>query len=161
MSYTNMVTNNANKRNSTMKFEESGTYQVTVSSVATSAYFTFEVVIDRTPPKAELVGASNGSSTTANVSLAGCVAGDVVKVYKDGKLIQTIEVTNNATKMPEIDEKGDYKIVITNAAGNEQMFEFTRKYTANVATTITIIVFCLLIATGLTVVLVLRKRKKV
>ena len=93
--------------------------------------------------------------------MAGCVAGDVVKVYKDGKLIQTIEVTNSATKMPEINEKGDYKIVITNAAGNEQVFEFTRKYTANVATTIVIIVFCLLIATGLTVVLVLRKRKKV
>lgn len=161
VSYTNMVTNNANKKNSTMKFEEGGTYQVTVSSVATSAYFTFEVVIDRTPPKAELVGATNGSSTTANVSLSGCVAGDVIKVYKDGDLIQTIDVTSSATKMPEINEKGDYKIVITNAAGNEQVFEFTRKYTANVATTVTIIIFCLLIAIGLTVVLVLRKRKKV
>lgn len=161
VSYTNMVVNNANKRNSTMVFDETGTYQVTVSSIATSAYFTFEVVIDRTPPKAELIGAVSGAKTTANVSLAGCVTGDVVKVYKDGKLIQTVEVTNSATKMPEINEKGDYKIVITNAAGNEQVFEFTRKYTANVATTVTIIVFCLLIAIGLTVVLVLRKRKKV
>ena len=161
VSYTNLVTNNAGKKNSIMKFEETGSYQVTVSSIATSAYFTFAVVIDRTPPKAELIGAVSGVKTTANVSLEGCVTGDVVKVYKDGKLIQTVEVTNSATKMPEINEKGDYKIVITNAAGNEQVFEFTRKYTANVATTVTIIVFCLLIAIGLTVVLVLRKRKKV
>lgn len=161
VSYINMVINNVNKNNSIMKFEDAGTYQVTVSSVATSAYFTFSLYIDKTPPKAELVGAENGKTTIENVSLSGCVAGDVIRVYKNGNLVETILVTSNTTKMPEINDKGDYKIVIANAAGNEQVFEFTRKYTANVPTTIVIIVVCLLVAIGLTVVLFLRKRKKV
>ena len=161
VSYTNLVINNVNKNNSIMNFEETGLYQVTVSSVATSAYFTFSLYIDKTPPKATLVGAETGTTTIENVTLNGCVSGDVVRVYKNGALVETILVTNSATKMPEINEKGDYKIVITNVAGNEQVFEFTRKYTANVPTTITIVVVCLLISIGLTVVLFLRKRKKV
>ena len=161
VSYSNMVKNNVNKKNSTMTFEESGTYQVTVSSMATAANFTFSIDIDKTPPQVNLEGTENGAVTIANVSLSGCHVGDVVKVYKDGELQQTLIVTSESAKMPEIKEKGDYKIVITNAAGNEQVFEFTRKYTANVATTIVVIVACLLISIGLTVVLVLRKRKKV
>ena len=159
--YTNMVTHNINKNNSTMVFVEAGTYQVTVSSVVTSAYFTFNVIIDKTPPQAKLIGAENGTATIQNVSLENCQIGDVIRVYKNGALEQTIEVATSGTKMPEITEKGDYKIVITNAAGNEQVFEFTRKYTANIPTTIVIIVACLLASIGLTVVLVLRKRKKV
>jgi len=150
-----------NRNNSTMKFEESGTYQVTVSSVATAAYFTFDVTIDKTPPKAELIGVTVGKLTANNVSLAGCSVGDTVEVYKDGKLIQTVTVTSNSTKMPEITEKGDYKIVVTNAAGNQQEFEFARKYTANVATSVVVVVFFLLVSFALTVILVMRKRKKV
>ena len=161
VSYTNLVTNNVNRNNSTMKFEESGIYQVTVSSVATAAYFTFDVTIDKTPPKAELIGVTVGKLTANNVSLAGCSVGDTVEVYKDGKLIQTVTVTSNSTKMPEITEKGDYKIVVTNAAGNQQEFEFARKYTANVATSVVVVVFFLLVSFALTVILVMRKRKKV
>ena len=63
--------------------------------------------------------------------------------------------------MPEIREKGNYKIVVTNAAGNEQVFEFTRKYTANAATTVSVIAVCLLVSGGLLIVLILRKRLKV
>ena len=161
ISYINLVKYNVNKNNSEMVFNETGTYQVTVSSVATSSYFTFSVIIDKTPPQAKLVGAEDGSTTIANVSLSDCQVGDVIRIYKDGDLSQEIVVTSNTTKMPEINEKGDYKIVITNAAGNEQVFEFTRKYTANVPTTIVVIVVCLLVSIGLMVVLFLRKRKKV
>ena len=118
-------------------------------------------LIDKTPPQAKLIGAENGTSTIQNVSLENCQIGDVIRVYKNGALEQTIEVATSGTKMPEITEKGDYRIVITNAAGNEQVFEFTRKYTANIPTTIVIIVACLLASIGLTVVLILRKRKKV
>ncbi len=161
VSYTNMVIHNPNKNNSTMLFEEAGTYQVTVTSMATSSYFTFSVVIDKTPPQAKLVGADNGSATIENVTLTDCAIGDVIRVYKNGALTQEVVVISNGTKLPEIKDQGDYKIVITNAAGNEQVFEFTRRYTANVPTTITVIVVCLLIAIGLTVVLFLRKRKNV
>ena len=144
-----------------MIFEEAGAYQVTVASMVTPATFTFSITIDKTPPKAELVGAVSGQITTKNVTLAGFDVGDTIKVYKDGELIQTILVSSSSTKMPEISEQGEYKIVVSNAAGNETVYEFTRKYTANAATTVVIIVAFLLVAIGLTVVLVLRKRKKV
>ena len=147
--------------NSTMLFDETGTYHVTVASTVSSAYFEFDVVIDKTPPQAKLIGAEDGSLTIDNVSLENCQIGDVIRVYKNGSLSEEIFVTSSSTKMPEIKEKGDYRIVITNAAGNEQVFEFTRQYTANVPTTIVIIVICLLISIGFTIVLCLRKRKKV
>lgn len=161
VSYSNLVKHNANKNNSTMIFEEAGAYQVTVASMVTPATFTFTITIDKTPPKAELVGTVSGQITTKNVTLAGFDVGDTIKVYKDGELIQTILVSSSSTKMPEISEQGEYKIVVSNAAGNETAYEFTRKYTANAATTVVIIVAFLLVAIGLTVVLVLRKRKKV
>jgi len=144
-----------------MIFSESGSYFVTVSSLATAAQFSFAVAIDKTPPKAKLVGVENGGSTTKTVTIADCKTGEVVRIYKDGELTQTSVVTSDTMKLPEIREQGDYKIVITNDAGNEQVFEFTRRYTANLAMTITVIVTCLLIATGLLVVLIMRKRMKV
>jgi len=146
---------------SKMIFSESGSYFVTVSSLATAAQFSFAVAIDKTPPKAKLVGVENGGSTTKTVTIADCKTGEVVRIYKDGELTQTSVVTSDTMKLPEIREQGDYKIVITNDAGNEQVFEFTRRYTANLAMTITVIVTCLLIATGLLVVLIMRKRMKV
>ena len=161
VSYANLVKHNVNKMNSTMLFDETGTYHVTVASTVSSAYFEFDVVIDKTPPQAKLIGAEDGSLTIDNVSLENCQIGDVIRVYKNGSLSEEIFVTSSSTKMPEIKEKGDYRIVITNAAGNEQVFEFTRQYTANVPTTIVIIVICLLISIGFTIVLCLRKRKKV
>ena len=161
ISYANLVKHNAKGNNSTMLFEEAGAYQVTVSSVATAAYLTFSITIDKTPPTAKLVGATAGSTTINNVSLSDCKVGDTVRIYKNGELIQEIFVSSNSSKMPEIIEKGAYKIVVTNAAGNEEVFEFTRKYTANGATNVAMIVGFLFVAIGLTVVLVLRKRKKV
>jgi|GEM_PF-2480705 len=159
ISYMNNVTQYA--FNSKMIFADSGLYLVTVSSMVSAAQFTFEIVIDRTPPTAQLSGVENGGSTISNVTLTGCQVGDVIQVYKNGNLTQTVVVTSESMKMPEIKDKGDYKIVVTNAAGNEQVFEFTRQYTANVATTITIIIICVLVSIGLFVVLLLRKRRKV
>ena len=129
--------------------------------MVSSAQFSFEIAIDKTIPKAQLSGVENGGSTIENVTLTDCQVGDVIQVYKNGNLTQTVVVTSESMKLPEIKEKGEYKIVITNAAGNEKVFEFTRQYTANVATTITIIVVCLLVSIGLFVVLLLRKRRKV
>ena len=159
ISYMNSVIQYAN--NSKMIFTDSGIYLVTVSSMVTAAQFTYEIVIDRTPPTAQLSGVENGGSTIADVTLTGCQVGDVIRVYKNGSLTQTVVVTSESMKMPEITDKGDYTIIITNAAGNEQVFEFTRQYTANVATTITIVVVCVLVSVGLFVILLLRKRRKV
>lgn len=159
VSYNNSVIQNEN--NSKMSFTDMGAYIVNVSSMASSAQFSFEIVIDKTPPAAKLVGAEDGQPTIENVTLEECVVGDVIRVYKDGKLTQTVTVTSNTMKMPEITEQGEYKIVVTNAAGNEKTFEFTRKYTANIATTIAIFAICIIFAVGIMIVLFVRKRKKV
>lgn len=159
ISYLNSVTQYAN--NSKMIFEDKGLYLVTVSSMVTAAQFTFEITVDKTLPTAQLKGVENGGSTIENVTLTDCRVGDVIRLYKNGDLAQTVVVTSESMKLPEIKDKGDYKIVVTNSAGNEKVFEFTRQYTANVATTITIIAACLLMSIGLFVVLLLRKRRKV
>ncbi|MBQ7642547.1 MAG: hypothetical protein IJS67_01470, partial [Clostridia bacterium] len=159
VSYINGVIQKKNR--SKMVFTESGDYYVTVTSIATGAQFSFELTIDKTPPETKLVGVEDGASTVENVTLTDFHVGETILIYKDGKLTQTITVTSENMKMPEINEKGDYKIVVTNAAGNERVYEFTRKYTANVATSIAIIAICLLVSIGLFVVLTLRKRLKV
>ena len=150
-----------NDYTSRMKFLESGKYYVTAKSPATATVLTFEVSIDKVPPKVELVGAANGAATTENVTIKGCQANDVVKVYKNGELIQTIKVTTSSTKMPEIREQGEYKIEVINLAGNVTTLTFTRKYTANVATTIAIMAALVFVSTAIFIGLVYRKRMKV
>lgn len=150
-----------NDYTSRMKFTESGKYVVTAKSNATATVLTFEITIDKVPPKVELVGTTNGASTTENVTIEGCQANDTIKVYKDGELIETINVTTAATKMPEIREKGEYKIEVINLAGNVTTLTFVRRYTANVATTIAIIAGLVLLSTAIFVGLIYRKRMKV
>ena len=150
-----------NEFDSRMKFAESGKYYVTSKSSATATVLTFEVTIDKVPPKVELVGATEGEATTNNVTIRGCNVNDTVNVYKDDVLIQTVKVTSASTKMPEITEKGEYKIEIINLAGNVTTLTFTRKYTANVATTVAIMLGLTIISAAIFIGLIYRKRMKV
>lgn len=154
----NVIQNDFNSR---MKFTEAGKYYVTSKSDATATVLTFEVTIDKVAPKVELVGAKDGEATIDNVTIKGCSVNDTVNVYKDGELIQTVKVTSASTKMPEINEKGEYKIEVINLAGNVTTLTFTRKYTANVATTVAIMLGLTLISTAIFIGLIYRKRMKV
>ena len=145
---------------SRMIFNESGIYEVTALSSVTASVISFVVTIDKVPPKVQLVGVENGGRTTENVTLSGCEAGDVVQVYKDDTLIRTITVASAQTQIPEIKDKGNYRVVVTNAAGNYVEMTFERRYTANAATTVFVAVLFTLIAIGLLIGLVYRTRMR-
>ena len=141
--------------------DQSGTYFVEISNAVTSEIKSFSVKIDQEAPQVSLVGAIEGESTTSNVSLSGLTMGDVVYIYKDGKLIKTTTINSTSAKIDDIQDKGEYKIVVVNEAGNETVLTFTRLYTANAATSIIIIVAIIILVVALLVLLLLRKRSKV
>ena len=79
--------------------------------------------------------------------------GDVVEVYKNGALIQRLEVTLSSDT-PEITTGGDYRIVVTNVQGATVEYNFTRKSIANTAASIFIIILCLAAVIGVAIGLV-------
>ena len=127
---------------------ENGDYVVVVTSTNSTTSFNFTVTINTTPPTATLSGVEDGGVTARNVSLKGLKNGDVVEIYRDGKLISTtdISVSNSA---PEIVTGGNYKIVIKAVSGAQIEYSFTRKQIANTATSVFIIVACLVVIAGI------------
>lgn len=142
------------------KFSEEGEYEAIMTSGITGKSSGFKLTIDLTVPKITLEGAEVGGTTKSNVKISGYEAGDTVYIYKDGVLRNTIKVVS-LSDVPEISEKGDYKIVVVNAAGGRSEVEFSRIYTANIATSVLIIAVIVAAVIGLFVGLVFRKRSRV
>ena len=138
---------------------KNGDYVILISGTEISQSFRFTITIDNTPPSATLEGVENGGTTPRDVSIKGLKAGDIVKIYKDGELIETIDVSL-ATEVPTITSGGDYKVVITNIQGISTEYNFTRKKIANAATSIFLIVLAVLIMGGIAIGLFYHTRHK-
>ena len=82
-----------------------------VSSPETTSSFNFTITINDAPPTAKLVGAENGGVTARDVHLTGLKSGDVVKVYRNGELVEVTTVSISLTG-PVIDSSGSYRIRI-------------------------------------------------
>ncbi len=141
-------------------FYDSGEYEVTMKSDLTGKTSGFTIAIDKSVPKIVLSGAENGGVTKQNVTIGGCKEGDTVYIYKDGVLSKEIRVTASSD-VPEINEKGKYTVVVVNEAGGSSQAEFTRVYTANVATSALIIVVILAVVAGLFTGLLFRKHSRI
>jgi len=159
VSYINSVSQYQN--NSKMLFTDSGRYTVKAMSSASSTILNFEIEIDKTLPKVELLGAENNSTTVNDVELVGYEVGDVIEIYKDENLVKTIRVTSSHTKIDKITTQGNYRVVVTNQAGNTKEFVFVRQFTANTATTLFILSALFIITVVLFVLLMSKKRLKV
>ena len=81
-------------------------------------------------------------------SLKVLKSGDVVEIYRDGKLISTTDVSSSNT-VPEISTGGVYKIVIKAVSGAQIEYNFTRKQIANTATSVFIIIACFAAVAGI------------
>lgn len=138
---------------------KNGDYVVLVTGTEISQSFRFTITIDNTPPTATLDGVENGGSTPRDVTIKGLKVGDIVKIYKDGVLAETIEV-GISTQVPTITSGGDYKVVITNVQGISTEYNFTRKRIANTATSIFLIVLVAMIMIGIAVGLFYHTRHK-
>ncbi len=143
-----------------VSFEESGKYEVVMTSDITGKTSGFSITIDKSVPEIKLDGATNGEVTKKDVKISGYEAGDTVYVYRDGKLVKETKVTSSS-ETTEITEKGKYKVVVVNEAGGTSEVEFERVYTANVATTALIIAAVLVVVIGLFVGLLFRKRSRI
>ncbi len=140
--------------------DENGEYKIVMMSPVTGKTTAFSVTIDKSVPTITLEGVAEGESTNKNVKISGYKAGDTIYIYKDGELVNTIEALT-VSDVPEITEKGNYKIVVVNEAGGQSEVEFTRVYTANIATTVLIIGVVVAISIGLFLGLLFRKRSRI
>ncbi len=114
------------------QFLTDGNYEVELYHEETNSYYKFQVTIDNVAPNAALVGVETGGITRSNVGLSGLQEGDMVDVYRDGKLINTYEYTYSQD-FPIIDKAGKYTVVVRDEAGNQITYEFEREFTTNVA----------------------------
>ena len=85
--------------------------------------------------------------------MKGLKVGDIVEIYKNGKLVETTEISLS-TESPQITTGGDYRIVVTNIQGATVEYNFTRKNIANAAASIFIIILCLASVIGVAIGLV-------
>ncbi len=142
-----------------MKFSEDGYYTVTTHSKDTGEVINLSFEINTAPPAATLSGVEDGGVTTNNVTLKNLKQNDKVEVYKDGKLVNTYYTSMDGESIASISDGGNYKIVVTNAAGVSKTLTFTRKHTANAAGSALVIIFSV-VAIGLIFFGILQHNKK-
>jgi hypothetical protein len=82
------VTSSTDNLHSECKFNENGTYYVSMKNSNTGSIKTFQIYIDKNAPKVTLNGVLNGESTSKDVTISGYSEGDTIKVYKDNVLIK-------------------------------------------------------------------------
>lgn len=107
---------------------DEGIYKVTVYDNSVNKAFSFTLTLDTTPPTIELVGVENGGATNKEVSTKNPSEKPV-----------TLTVTRNGTELEyelggKLKDAGDYKIIVTDVAGNQSEYEFRIYYSYNGAT---------------------------
>ena len=148
-----------NYRGPSITLDQNGDYVVVVTSTKTITSFNFSVTINDTPPSATLNGVEDNGVTARNVTLSGLKVGDIVKIYKDGELINTIVVTLSSDA-PTISLGGRYRITVTNVQGVTVEYNFVRKSITNVAGSIFVIVTASLLIAGIAIGLVYHTKLK-
>ena len=76
------------------------------------------------------------------------------------KLVKEIEVTSLSTKMPTIDEGGEYRIVVESEAGVKTELNFVRKHVMNTSGSIFIMITIAALVVALFVGLIYRNKSK-
>jgi hypothetical protein len=162
VSYMNFV--NHTDYTSSFNFIENGKYTVVMASAVTGKTSSFEFTVNTLAPEVSLVGCNPGETTIKDVSIAGCKVGDSIKIYKatdtGEKLVQAVEVTSSATKMPIINEGGKYRVVVESEAGVATELTFVRKHVMNTAGSIFIMIMIAIAIVGLFAGLIYRNKSK-
>lgn len=144
--------------------DENGKYTVVMTSDITGDVSKFDFTINKNAPDVSLVGCNEGDTTINDISLTGCKVGDKIKIYRMSstgeELVKEIEVTSLSTKMPTVDEGGEYRIVVESEAGVETELNFVRKHVMNTAGSIFIMIIIAALVVALFVGLVYRNKSK-
>lgn len=149
---------------SSFDFMENGKYTVEMTSAVTGMTSTFAFTVNTNAPAVSLVGCGNGETTINDVTINGYQVGDVISVYRATKmgeeLVEAVEVSSLATKIPLITEGGTYRIVVESEAGVQTELSFVRKHVMNTAGSVFIMVMIGLAVIGLFTGLVYRNKSK-
>lgn len=132
-----------------LNFTESGVYTVTAEVDGTTYSFVLE--LDNIAPTLELNGVKNGGVSGKTVTLDNLSEQATVEVFKDGELIE-YELGN------ELKEYGEYRVVVTDEAGNQTEYNFTLKHVLNGGAVALIVIGIVVLVGGVAAVLVMRKK---
>ncbi len=145
----------------TYRLGEEGTYELAITDLVLEKTSRFTVSIDKIAPTATLVGVENGGVTREGVTLNDLQIGDLVEVYKNGELIFSQRVTSEVVDPPMIESWGDFRIVVTDEAGNSIEYTFEKQFATNLATNVIILMMMLLAVAGAMMYLYLGKKVRV
>lgn len=138
---------------------EEGLYEFQIKNKYDNSIIVLSILIDKKIPTVELDGCKDGEVTTQDISLSKLSNGDVVTVYRDGKIVQQVEISSKGN-IETITEGGKYRIVVQNKAGTTVEFNFEKLTIANGALSALIIVGLLAVSGSFFAVLLLRNRAK-
>ena len=149
---------------SSFDLKDNGKYTVVMISDITGMTSTFGFEVNTNAPAVSLVGCNVGETTINDITITGYRIGDIIKVYRatdnGEELVAEVEVMSESTKIPTINEKGKYRIVVESEAGVATELSFVRKHVMNTAGSIFIIVVISICIVGLFTGLVYRNKSK-
>lgn len=104
---------------------DEGNYLVEVKDNLTNKNYSFVIMIDTTAPTIELVGVENGGLTKINVSTKNPSESPIYTSTLRELLEYEYEIGQ------EIEKPGQYKITVSDEAGNKTIYTFTKVYSMN------------------------------
>lgn len=134
-----------------VNFDQEGSYAITYRCDATSMDYSLRVVIDNTPPAVSFEGLDDRDSARGPVTVTGYASEDTVTVTRDGN-----EAKLNFNS--QLTEVGDYRVVVTDKAGNYVEREFTILLYLNMQSWM-FFGLVLIIVTGLAIVLTIERMR--
>ena len=144
----NIVSSACNGEACELNFAADGKYEITATDGEKE--YTFAVTLDRVAPEIVLNGAENGGETKSEVVVESISEEADITVYFNG---EKIEYRVGAS----VSELGEYRVVVTDAAGNTREYTFTIVYGLNGGAVALIVIFVILIV-GIILGIVFGKR---
>lgn len=144
----NIVSSTCNGEACELNFAADGKYEITATDGEKE--YTFAVTLDRVAPEIVLNGAENGGETKSEVVVESISEEADITVYFNG---EKIEYRVGAS----VSELGEYRVVVTDAAGNTREYTFTIVYGLNGGAIALIVIFVILIV-GIILGIVFGKR---
>lgn len=112
-------------QDNTLYLVDEGIYQVTVLDKMVNRNFTFNLILDTTPPTIELIGTENGGYTKSEVSTRNA-SENPIYIYASN-YSEEFEY-----KLGEkIKNTGSYQLIVVDEAGNQSVYKFTIVYAFN------------------------------
>ncbi len=123
--------------------------------------YVVSITTDVEKPYLELKQATNGQSTTKDVSFSPVSEDCTMYVYKNGSLLYTTELEKGEAPKYVIVDEGEYKVTLVDRSGNIDEYTFTRKYTMNTWAIVAIVCGGILVVLGIVIFLRMRNKIKV